>query len=190
MTRNSGEPPSDWSPLHPGAVTGPAPRPLTGAEQEAVCGLLDALRPHPDTVTIGSSRDGVSRTAARQLAIAWQERGGTVLDILDWPETAASWLRQARRFAAGPPDAWIVTGAAAGWVQMGRRLALSTDWDPARTVATSSLATNALIARGGTGTFDHLRGAHPDGTTWEIIRTLVFDRPVPHVRPRPRSEPT
>lgn len=165
------------SPLARGMAVGPPPRPLTRAERAAVMRLLEEKRPRPLTVVIGSSRDAVSREAAEQLAAAWRERDGTVLDILDWPEEAASWLRQARRFTAQAPDAWIVTGRPAGWVQMGRRLALSTDWDPARTVATASLSTDDLIIQGGIGTFDHLCGAHRDGGTWAVFRTLRDDHP-------------
>jgi hypothetical protein len=168
------------SPLARGMVAGPPPRPLTRAERATVMRLLEAKRPRPLTVTIGSSRDTVSREAAERLAAAWRERGGTVLDILDWPEEAASWLRQARRFTAQAPDAWIVTGRPTGWVQMGRRLALSTDWDPARTVATASLAVDHLIAHGGIGTFDHLYGAHRDGGTWTVFRTLLDEHPSAH----------
>ncbi|MEV6860425.1 hypothetical protein AB0M44_05390 [Streptosporangium subroseum] len=163
------------SPLARGTVVGPPPRPLTQAEQGAVMRLLEERRPRPLTVVIGSSRDTVSRETAKRLDAAWRERGGTVLDVLDWPEEAASWLRQARRFTAQAPDAWIVTGRPAGWVQMGRRLTLSTDWDPARTVATASLAVDHLIAQGGIGTFDHLCGAHRDGSTWTVFRTLRDD---------------
>lgn len=152
-----------------------APSPVSGAERSAVLRLLSGRRPRPLTLVIGSSRDEVSREAASALAVEWESAGGTVLDIVNWPENAASWLRQARRFAAGPPDAWAVTGRPAGWIQMGRRLALSTGWDPSRTVATSSLADDVLIARGGIGTFDGLRGTHRDGGTWEVCRTLRID---------------
>lgn len=151
--------------------------PLTAAELDAVLRLLTTLRPRPRSLVVGSSRDEVSREAARLLAAQWESAGGTVLDIVNWPEDAASWLRQARRFAAGPPDAWAVTGQSAGWARMGRRLALSTCWDPARTVATSSLAREGLITLGGAGTFEGLRGAHRDGGAWEVGRTPLTGGP-------------
>ncbi|MDX3853742.1 hypothetical protein [Streptomyces sp. AK02-01A] len=166
-----------WSPLITHAIPSLPPGTLTEKEEQAVMELLDAMRPRPVSVTIGTSRDTESIRNAHRLAATWQTRGGTVFDILDLPEHAASWLRQARRFTRETPDAWIITGRLPGWVQMGRRLALSTEWDPARTVATASLAHDGLIIHGGIGTFDHLRGAHRDGRTWEIIRTLRIDRP-------------
>ncbi|WP_328535782.1 hypothetical protein [Streptomyces sp. NBC_00344] len=170
-------PAGSWSPKARRTAPGAPPRALTVAECSALMRLAVSRRPRPVTVVLGSSRDGVSRRAAGQLALAWEEQGGEVLDTVHWPEQAASWLRQARRFTAGQPDLWIVTGTPAGWVQMGRRLALSTDWAPARTLATASLATDELIACGGIGTFDQLRGVRRDGSGWEIVRTLFVDRP-------------
>lgn len=132
--------------------------------------VLRLLRPAV-SVVIGSSRDASARAAADTLARAWTDRGGDVLDIVDWPERAASWLRQARRFAVHAPDAWVVTGRVGGWLQMGRRLAQSTDWTPNRTIATSGLASEELAAD---SRFDGLRGATGDGGTWQITgHTLV-----------------
>ncbi|QFU86916.1 hypothetical protein [Amycolatopsis sp. YIM 10] len=87
------------------------------------------------SLTIGCSRDDVCRVLAEAAAATWTGRGGTVLSIVDWPEQAASWLRQARRFVDGEPDAWLVIARPGGWAGMRDRLLRSTDWDPARTVA-------------------------------------------------------
>jgi hypothetical protein len=100
--------------------------------------LLAAFRPRIGSINIGSSRDPISLATAVVVQEAWTSAGGQVLDVVDWPDDAASWLRQARRFTVHEPDAWVVTGSVPGWVQMGRRLAYSTDWDPARTVATAA----------------------------------------------------
>jgi hypothetical protein len=58
-----------------------------------------------------------------------------VRDVIDWPEQAASWLRQASRFTVSTPDVWIVLVADAGigWLRMRERLR-DTDWDPDRTL--------------------------------------------------------
>jgi hypothetical protein len=124
------------------------------AEVAALVRLLWTLR--PATVTIGCAADPVSLANAGLLADAWP---GEVLDTVVWPEVAASWLRQARRFTAQGPDAWLVTGTPAGWLGMARRLERSTNWSPARTVATSGLAPVAVPG---------MRGAHPDGRTWAV----------------------
>ncbi|HEV7652470.1 MAG TPA: hypothetical protein VGP26_30305 [Actinophytocola sp.] len=119
----------------------------------------------PATVVLGCAADPVSRANARLLAGACP---GEVLDIVVWPEVAASWLRQARRFTAHGPDAWVVTGTPAGWAGMARRLAHSTNWSARRTVATSGLAGVAFEEA-----FDEalagLRGAYQDGRPWEVV---------------------
>ncbi|MEV0699872.1 hypothetical protein AB0I53_18455 [Saccharopolyspora sp. NPDC050389] len=153
-----------------------SPPPHSEIELATVVGLLAGLRPRVASIVIGCSRDAPSQATADAVARAWNERGGHVLDVVDWPERAASWLRQARRFTEQEPDAWVVTGQVPGWVQMGRRLVHSTDWDPARTIGTAALASDDLIAVGGVGTFDGLRGAARDGGTWEVIRTILVHR--------------
>jgi hypothetical protein len=169
-------------------TTSPLPRIAVRPFHPMVCGdveldtvlrLVRGIRPRPMSVVIGSSTDEVSRGNAVRVAEAWTEHGGLVLTTVSWPETAASWLRQARRFAAPAPDAWIVTGTPAGWVGMGRRLACSTSWTSRRTIATAGLAVPALVEAGGIGTFDGLRGAHADGRTWEMVGALLVDRDQP-----------
>jgi hypothetical protein len=158
------------------------PPPLGEIELATVLDLLSQLRrPRVASIVIGSARDTSSRAAANAIARAWGARGGHVLDVVDWPERAASWLRQARRFAAPGPDAWVVTGQLPGWLQMGRRLAHSTDWDPARTIATAALESDDLIAVGGMGTFDGLRGATRDDGSWKVVRTAI----IRHAGPTP-----
>jgi hypothetical protein len=146
----------------------------TDAEITAVFTLLRELR--ATCIVLGTSSDAVSRANGARIARAWP---GAVLATVEWPESAASWLRQARRFAEPAPDAWVVAASPAGWIGMGRRLACSTAWSPRRTIATASLADPALIAAGGLGTFDGLRGANGDGSTWEITRTILTTRSRP-----------
>jgi hypothetical protein len=164
-----------YSPL-PRADLVPVHGPLAcgDAELAAVLGLVRRIRPRPVSVIVGTAMDPISRANGDRVAQAWSREDGCVLATVRWPETAASWLRQARRFADPEPDAWVVSATPAGWIGMGRRLACSTGWAPGRTVATAGLADPALIAAGGIGTFDGLRGAFSDGSTWEIARTLLI----------------
>ncbi|MFI7464151.1 hypothetical protein [Nonomuraea sp. NPDC049646] len=146
---------------------------LTGertAELEALLTLVRAQRPRAEAVVVGHGRDGARLAGA--FADAWD---GTVLAVVAWPETAASWLRQARRFTAGEPDAWVVAGAPAGWAGMSQRLRRSTDWDPRRTYG--SAATARAVALAAPGTLEGMRGADADGTTWRIGRNLIFREP-------------
>ncbi|NBH06914.1 hypothetical protein [Amycolatopsis sp. SID8362] len=124
---------------------------MTPRELEALVRLIGPAR----HIVLGTAADPVSRADGDRIAAAW---GGLVLATVTWPETAASWLRQARRFAAPDPDLWVVSATPAGWAGMARRLRLSTSWSPHRTLTTSALADFALPG---------LRGTRPDGTTWE-----------------------
>ncbi|MET9323011.1 hypothetical protein ABZX75_22850 [Streptomyces sp. NPDC003038] len=144
------------------------PAPHTPAELTALMGLLTQSEAPIETVVIGHGRDSASVGAAAAFAAAWRARGGHVLDTVDWPESAASWLRPARRLTRQTPDAWVVAGAVLGWAQMSRRLRHSTDWDAARTFAFASLNDSRLPALAGPRVLDGLRGATANGGTWEI----------------------
>lgn len=159
------------------AIDAGAPARLTRPELDAMIGLLAGLT--AGTVMVGCSRDEPARQAARSVADAWEARRGLVLDVVDWPETAASWLRQARRFTAHGPDAWAVIGQVGGWVSMGRRLTASTTWAAERTVASASLADPALATA---GCFLGLRGALRDGGTWRVSRRLLIHHPAGEAR--------
>ncbi|MFJ8608025.1 hypothetical protein ACIRH0_12600 [Streptomyces sp. NPDC093675] len=156
-----------------------APGPHTDAELAALLALLTGTGPRIETVTLGHSRDDASRAAAQAFATAWKSRGGKVLTVADWPETAASWLRPATRLTAQAPDAWVVAASVLGFAQLARRLRHSTDWDPARTVAFASLQDSRLAALAGHDTLHGLRGATATGGTWDIRHGWVTAYPQP-----------
>jgi hypothetical protein len=108
-----------------------------------------------------------ARTAAA-FACRWEARGGTVIDVITWPEEAASWLRQATRFAAADPDLWIMAGPPRGWAQMTRRLLWSTPWQPGRTLAFAALGTQHAIELVGAHNLQGLAGATADGGSWTV----------------------
>lgn len=153
------------------------PAPHTSLELETIMGLLAERRSRISTISVGHARDDASRSAANAIVRAWTAHGEDVLGVVDWPEDAASWLRQATRLVAGTPDAWVVAGSPLGWAQMGCRLRHSTDWDPERTIALSSLADIRLIEMAGPDIFKGLRGALPDGGTWRIANGLLICYP-------------
>ncbi|MFD4647491.1 hypothetical protein [Streptomyces sp. NPDC057889] len=151
----------------------PRPCPHTDGELAALIRLLTPPKSRIETVAVGHSRDAASRAAADAFATAWTARGGKVLTIVNWPESAASWLRPATRLTAGLPDAWVVAAAPLGFAQLARRLSHSTDWDPSRTYAFASLNDSRLPALTGPDTLHGLRGATADGGTWEVHRGWV-----------------
>ncbi|MFE0019570.1 hypothetical protein [Amycolatopsis sp. NPDC059021] len=158
-----------------GGVSSPASH--TDAELAALAGLLTRPRPRIETVTIGHSRDDVSRSTAAAFAVAWRARGGTVLAVADWPETAASWLRPAQRLTAENPDAWVFAAAPLGFAQLARRLRHSTGWDPARSFAFAALRDSRVPALAGDDVLHGLRGASADGATWEVRHRWVVSYP-------------
>ncbi|MEV7271817.1 hypothetical protein ACIQIG_18720 [Streptomyces bacillaris] len=160
-----------------GDLLAAVPAPHTGAELTALVGLLTVPGKRIGTVAVGHSRDAPSRAAAEAFTTAWEARGGTVLAVVDWPESAASWLRPAVRLTETAPDAWVVAAAPLGFAQLARRLRHSTDWDPARTCAFAALGDHRLPALAGDGTLHGLRGATADGGTWEVHHDAVTGLP-------------
>lgn len=146
----------------------PRPAPHTAAELATLTGLLTAPRSRITTVVTGHSRDPGSAASAAAFTETWEARGGTVLAVVDWPETAASWLRAARRMTAQTPDAWVIAAAVPGFVQLARRLRHSTTWEPSRTYAFGSLCDSRVPALAGPGVVHGLRGASADGGWWEV----------------------
>ena len=127
-----------------------------------------ALRRGARTIAIGSGRSAAATADAAAFARRWETRTGIVLDVVTWPEQAASWLRQATRFAAADPDLWVMAGAPVGWAQMTRRLLWSTSWEPGRTITFAALGTSHAIGLVGAGNLPGLAGATADGGTWTV----------------------
>ncbi|MFI9404374.1 hypothetical protein [Nocardia sp. NPDC052316] len=153
--------------------TGAAPPPHTEAELARLLATVRQGLRHGTTVTIGHSRDADSADAADAFAAAWREYGH-VTAVVDWPEDAASWLRQARRLTAGAPDGWVIAASAEGFAQLSRRLVYSTDWTARRTFAFGSLADPRCVALAGVGVLDGLRGATSDGKGWVVRGEVVL----------------
>ena len=119
-------------------------------------------------IAVGSGRTPAALAASDAITHAWRAAGGTVAATVTWPETAASWLRQAQRFAEAPADLWVMTGPETGWAQMTRRLLWSTPWNPARTLATAAIGRQSALALVGARHLPGLSGAGADGTSWTV----------------------
>jgi hypothetical protein len=138
----------------------------TEAELNHVAEL--ARRRDARTIAIGRGRSALAAAAVAALARRWEGEGRIVLDIVTWPEEAASWLRQATRFAAADPDLWVMAGPASGWAQMTRRLLWSTPWQPGRTIALADAGRPEAIGLVGAHNLAGLTGATADGRTWAV----------------------
>ncbi|PJN25719.1 hypothetical protein CG736_14900 [Kitasatospora sp. CB02891] len=138
----------------------------TAAEVAAIVQLARDRRAR--TVVIGSGRTPHARESARLIESAWDRAEGTILATITWPETGASWLRHASRFADADPDLWVMTGPATGWAQMTRRLLWSTPWRPERTLATAGIGDPGTLALVGLSNLNGLAGVTAQGTTWLV----------------------
>ena len=127
-----------------------------------------ALRRGARSVAIGRGRSPAVAAAVTAFADAWEAAGGTVLTVVTWPEEAASWLRQAARFAAADPDLWVMAGPPRGWAQMTSRLLWSTSWQPGRTLAFAALGTHPAIGLVGAHNLHGLAGVTAEGGTWAV----------------------
>jgi hypothetical protein len=126
------------------------------------------LRRGARTVALGGGRSAAAAAAVTEFARRWEAGGGTVLTVVTWPEEAASWLRQATRFAGADPDLWVMAGPLRGWAQMTRRLLWSTAWQPARTIAFAALGTQRAVRLVGAHNLHGLAGVTADGGTWIV----------------------
>lgn len=120
------------------------------------------------SIAIGSGRDSRSLDSARAVAETWKSIGGEIALELDWPEDAASWLRQARRFAAVEADLWIMLGPPLGWVQMTRRLLWSTTWMPTHTLLSGDLSDRRVLELVGLGDLAGIAGVTREGDPWHL----------------------
>ncbi len=172
-----------WSPRLPSGLTydvagsGPA-----DAELRRMTEL--ALGRGVRSVAVGRGRSAAAAAAVTAFARRREAGGGTVLTVVTWPEEAASWLRQATRFAAADPDLWVMAGTARGWAQMTRRLLWSTPWQPDRTLAFAALGTEHAIGLVGAHNLQGLAGATADGGAWTVCNGSV------QVSPRDRETTT
>jgi hypothetical protein len=129
------------------------------------------------SVAIGCGRSAAAAEAVTAFTRRWEASGGTVLTVVTWPEVAASWLRQATRFAAADPDLWIMAGTPRGWAQMTRRLLWSTPWQPGRTLAFAAVGTRRAIGLVGAHNLHGLAGATADGGTWTVCNGSIQAAP-------------
>ena len=174
------------SPLLPPGMTGPMTETeATDAELSRMTEL--ALSRGARAIAIGSGNSPAATRAVREFARRFQATGGIITCAVTWPESAASWLRQATRFAAADPDLWVMAGPATGWAQMTRRLLWSTPWRPERTIAFAAIGTRHVTGLVGAHNLPGLTGATADGSTWQVSDGILQVTPPPQEDARQAS---
>jgi hypothetical protein len=108
----------------------------------------------------------VALDSARVLAGAWER--DKVAPELRWPETAASWLRQATRFAAADADLWIMLGTPLGWAQMTRRLLWSAPWKPAHALLAGVVSDRYMLDLVGLHNLQGIASVTREGRLWHL----------------------
>jgi len=157
--------------LPPGLACDPAGSGPGSAELRRLTEL--ALRRGARSVAVGGGRSAAAAAAVTAFTRRWESGGGTVLAVVTWPEEAASWLRQATRFADAEPDLWVMAGPPRGWAQMTRRLLWSTAWQPGRTITFAALGTQRAIGLVGAHNLHGLAGATAVGGTWTVCNGTI-----------------
>jgi hypothetical protein len=160
------------SPLLPPGPSGrAADAEATDAELSRMTEL--ALSRGAQAIAIGRGNSPAAARAVAAFARRFEAAGGIIACTVTWPESAASWLRQATRFAAADPDLWVMAGPATGWAQMTRRLLWSTSWRPERTIAFAAIGTRPVISLVGAHNLPGLGGATADGGTWQVSHGIL-----------------
>ncbi|GAA4906631.1 hypothetical protein EV188_103475 [Actinomycetospora succinea] len=160
-------------------------------ELDLLIALLDELR--PEVLGIGHGRDTTATRRAHLAAQRWEARGGHLAALVSWPDTAASWLRQATKLTEDA-DTWLIADHPTGWAGIGPRLADDGRWSATRTVAFSSLAHPDLPRLAGAAATEGVHGAYgaeapaysrrnmasADGAgAWVFRHGLLIHRPAP-----------
>jgi hypothetical protein len=137
------------------------------------------------TIAIGHGRHQASWDTAHALQDSWAATGRSVLNVVSWPEQAASWLKPARQLVGSHPDAWVIIDNPAGCAQLAERLSAHPDWTATRTFGTASLDNADAAALTGFGVLTGMRGVSRDGSTWRIGHGLLLrDSPAVPARGR------
>lgn len=150
---------------------------MTDAELATVLNLL--VHRGIRLVNVGHGRDAGDVARAAAFTRAWTARGREVGAMVEWPATAASWLRPARRLVAGTPEAWVIADQPIGWSGLAPRLLATKTWRPDRTIAFAALADPTLPGRTGPDATDGMFGATEDGRRWTFFDGMLVTDPEP-----------
>jgi len=157
--------------LPPGTAGNVAEAEATSAELSRMTEL--ALSRGARTIAIGRGKSPAAARATADFSSRWETTGGCIIRTVTWPESAASWLRHATRYAAADPDLWVMAGPAVGWAQMTRRLLWSTPWRPERTIAFAVIGARHVIGLVGAHNLPGLTGATAEGGSWLVSDGLL-----------------
>ncbi|OXE97143.1 hypothetical protein BC749_108234 [Flavobacterium araucananum] len=92
------------------------------------------------SLSIGYDRNDTNYNIAEELAERWQYNqtcvrvdGGFIITLVNWPETAASWLAQAKELNKDRPDAIAIISSISSGLAVLKRLADQQNWSASQT---------------------------------------------------------
>jgi hypothetical protein len=145
----------------------------------AIIYWIDEYNYETYSLSIGHGRNADARAVAAELANTWQDSqnwvrsgGGFVINQVDWPGTAASWLAQAKILSKDNPDAWVLISSAGSGLAVLKRLAGQKDWLAERTFVVFS--TDELLKYAGDlVAYEGLKCITENGNKW-LVSTNKF----------------
>jgi len=127
------------------------------------------------SLSIGHGRDETCCAIADALAESWQliqtwvrVMGGFLIRQVDWPETAASWLAQAKELNQERPDAIAMISSASSGIAVLKRLADQRSWSATRTFFLFSDTEDLQIYAPELAVYEGLKCLTADGKRWIV----------------------
>ncbi len=127
------------------------------------------------SLSIGHSRDNACCAIADMLAERWQLTqtwvrvvGGFLIRHVDWPETAASWLAQAKELNKDRPDAIAMICTVSSGIAVLKRLADQRNWSASRTFCLFNDTEDLQIHTPELARYEELKCITQDGKRWII----------------------
>lgn len=127
------------------------------------------------SLSIGHGRDETCCAIAEALAESWQliqtwvrVTGGFLIRQVDWPETAASWLAQAKELNKDRPDAIVMISSAISGIAVLKRLADQRSWSAASTFFLFSDTDDLQIYAPELVVYQGLKCLTADGKRWIV----------------------
>jgi hypothetical protein len=140
----------------------------------AIIHWIDEYNYETYSLSLGHGRNADDRTIAEELANSWKDTqnwvrsdGGFVINHVDWPETAASWLAQAKILSKDNPDAWLLISSSISVLAVLKRLADRKGWLAERTFVVSN--TNDMLTNAGDlAAYEGLKFINENGDQWRV----------------------
>jgi len=136
---------------------------------------MDEINYDMFSLSIGHNREETNINIAACIANKWIEtqnwvrsEGGYILNVVDWPESAASWLRQAKQLNQDNPDAWVIISSFKSAMQILQRLSAEKNWIPERTFCLFSSNCEMMNKITPWAGLNGLKGLLTNGRRWII----------------------